>query len=681
MNAHGEADPIDGIVSIKSTAPTTATSCRATGAHTPFASSGWAAAAVVAAATAAGYMDPTSSSSGSNQNHHPHSASAFSVLPRDLNEARAPVTPIPIHAPVPKLAVSLSASPIPTELASPDIAVASTKLVPATPTSGFGGMAIDSPSVSAFAPSQLPNSAFYKPLASICSPIRRASANSSALGQQQQRYQKETLIEASQRAGVYGLNESASAPHTAVIAPAGLPSASLAEVNSALAAFASEPGDSNPTRKRKIGDADLHESLPSPATAAEENVDGTDNSGSGKRLRGEDNSSVVLPTLAMGAGAPMHEIHHARLAAIAGSDDEGGDNTNNDDDGWLLDMDQLVDTEALMVESPPPSPAASFDTDSAAELGIAEHHLAASASSPASLLRTPGRSGSRGSSDLFARWDRIPVNIFKRSRALASSNNRREMMVAHRNDDMVGTVSSLALTAIKSSRQRRALVGSTLLTQHTLPTDHRHQKGRHVGAMRKHSRALRNGHSPSLSANAFTVGLRRHASSTPSLNHVTQSADRSVGASVAASSDSDGGSTHVSSAKESAAMDASGPTDSGADETSSAKNHRIGEKLQDLNHHVRVVSGASASDSAGVSAGFEESADAADDGYAFGWLEDEEDLLLFADPDMQTSSFGRPPNMTMVLASSSPMLMPFASPAAAASRNGATSPAAPRHPH
>ncbi|KAJ1862463.1 hypothetical protein LPJ57_006370 [Coemansia sp. RSA 486] len=53
-----------------------------------------------------------------------------------------------------------------------------------------------------------------------------------------------------------------------------------------------------------------------------------------------------------------------------------------------------------------------------------------------------------------------------------------------------------------------------------------------------------------------------------------------------------------------------------------------------------------------------------DSEYAFGWLEDEEDLALFAMPGMQAadvsgSSFQEPPSLTMMLASAAPMLMPY----------------------
>ncbi|KAJ1892152.1 hypothetical protein LPJ81_005611 [Coemansia sp. IMI 209127] len=671
-NAHGEADPIDGIVSIKSTAPTAAASRRATGAHTPFASSGWTAAAVVAAATAAGYIDPSSA-----QRQHQHHAPPAYVLPRDLNEARAPTQ---------QIAAVLDTPSAPIESASPDTAAT----LPTQFTRGPTDLLLESPSASAFTPSQLPNSSFYKPLASICSPIRRASSSSAV--NQQQMHLKDPA-------------DSASAPLTAMVSRAGLPLASLAEVNDALVAFADQRSGASSAHKRKASDG-LYESVRPVAEYAED----VENAGS-KRMRGSDSvvaakagigmlvspqtphTAVATPTLALGAGAPMHDMHHTRLAALVGSDDDDNDN-NDDDDGWLLAMDQLVDTEALMVDSPPPSPAIDFDAGTASDIS---ENLPAAASS----LESRSRRGASRGSDLFARWDRIPVNIFKRSRALASSSNRRDM-IAH-SDDMMGTVSSLALTAIKSSRQRRALVGSTLLTQHTLPAE---PMGRH-SAMRKGPRTTKH------------AGARRHASAsvsggstlalltqmpppqpTPlSSRTSTQAADGLSRNGVAHSegaafflrgSDSDGGLTRASSAipsaKGSTAVGAPGSNsmDISPDDAATGGN-AFAERMRE---HIRLVSGATANDASSDCAGAEDAyhhetdaGEGSDCGYAFGWLEDEEDLLLFADPDLESSGFRRPPNMTMVLASSSPMLVPYRTSGTAATRNGAASSSAPRHPH
>ncbi|KAJ1795743.1 hypothetical protein LPJ75_007377, partial [Coemansia sp. RSA 2598] len=98
--------------------------------------------------------------------------------------------------------------------------------------------------------------------------------------------------------------------------------------------------------------------------------------------------------------------------------------------------------------------------------------------------RSDSASSGVGGLDMLSRWDRIPVNIFRRSRALAS--NHRRGMVSQ--DDMMGTMSSLALTAIKSSRQRRALVNTTLLAQHTLPAEAALQQQAFKHAMRGGSR-------------------------------------------------------------------------------------------------------------------------------------------------------------------------------------------------
>ncbi|KAJ2830075.1 hypothetical protein GGI24_001987, partial [Coemansia furcata] len=269
-------------------------------------------------------------------------------------------------------------------------------------------------------------------------------------------------------------------------------------------------------------------------------------------------------TLAMGAGTPMHgaplllranSAHHA--AAEAASDD--------DDDDWLLAMDQLVDTEALLIKSPPSTP---VDASMLGGMG--------------SALDLPHVGRSMGP-DPFARWDRIPVNIFRRSRALASSH-RRDIAAQHGlMSGGGGGMSALALTAIKSSRQRRALVNSTLLTQHTLlpppppPTP--------------------------LGSRAASMG---RASRTPSSLSTADSASY-------------------------ASAPAASPMRSAIGGRKSAGG--------------RVVA-----------------ADAAAEGmYAFGWLEDDDDLALFAMPELSTRD--APPSMTMMLAASavSPMLRPFGS--------------------
>ncbi|KAJ2763146.1 hypothetical protein IWQ56_004895, partial [Coemansia nantahalensis] len=388
MNANGEADPIDGIVSVKSSSGRPGSSRMATGTHTPYARSDWRMAAA-AAAVANAYLD------------RPMSPTMSYVLPRDLNEARTPGMPLAVlpgdgDASAAGASSASSATMAPASVPPEDKDDGTSAPVP--------------PRAARTLTSQLPNSSFYKPLSSISSSSTRTSGCDSA---------------------------TASAPATATYAGGGAPLVSLAEVNAALAAFS----ECQPT------DAAASARPPAPKRKASQfgpqsTVSGADD----KRARhaGQmhppslalstlfelDDPPAANPTLAMGAGAPMATATPMRGRFYASDEGDG-------DDDWLRTMDQLVDTDALLVQSPPPSPA--DGVGSAADLA-------------------------RGLP--FARWDRIPVNIFRRSRALASS---RRVLALH--DDSLAGPSSLAMTAIRSSRQRRALVSSTLLTQHTLSAE------------------------------------------------------------------------------------------------------------------------------------------------------------------------------------------------------------------
>ncbi|KAJ1810322.1 hypothetical protein LPJ75_004234, partial [Coemansia sp. RSA 2598] len=220
MNANGEADPIDGIVSIKSSSKTAGATRMATGTHTPFFPSGWR-----AAAAAAAYLD------NQNQPALPY------VLPKDLNEARSPTIALAAAtaAEAQAEADAMVAAVVGSESAQKGVAeevssshlaarglldaglagspskalgtIASAEstatIVPSEQASAkhvagedpgfYSGIDADSaaparhlqPQSAAAATSftsQLRNSSFYKPLSSICSPIRR-TASSSAVSQ------------------------------------------------------------------------------------------------------------------------------------------------------------------------------------------------------------------------------------------------------------------------------------------------------------------------------------------------------------------------------------------------------------------------------------------------------------------------------------------------------------------
>ncbi|KAJ2114323.1 hypothetical protein IW146_003181 [Coemansia sp. RSA 922] len=627
MNANGEADPIDGIVSIKSSATTA--SRMATGTHTPFVASGWRAAAAAAAAAAA-YLDGSI----------PPAVSY--VLPKDLNEARSPS--VALAAAQAQAQAEAEASERGDVLAIPGLSVfaessMSCDSAPPTASSTTARMsaftigsddetttaaaaeltAVESkdasetklpqPAAGGFLSSQLSNSSFYKPLSSISLSARRTSSisvSTPVAAAAQPRHRSLSGTEESPESISTDVDSVAAALFSDVPPPV----ISLAEVNAALNALVEQGSAGLPIDmwaadasgmgmlKRKLDDS-----------ASELAADGMD-----KRRRGDleleaaafDISSLFATdpatprprhsdslTLAMGVGTPMQatplrgNVHHAV-------------NTASDDDDWLLAMDQLVDTEALLIKSPPSTPV------DASMLGIG--------SSALDISQHSALSGQSVGPDPFARWDRIPVNIFRRSRALASSHRRD---IGAQDGMMGGGMSALALTAIKSSRQRRALVNSTLLTQHTLPPP---PPPTPLGS-RLVSMAGMGG-----PANIYRTPSTRERRLPPSL----------LGASEDLSSQASDLSTAATDSYSN--MPAGSPT-------SLARSGLAGRKSVG----GRVVSG-------GTSA-----ADAADSIYAFGWLEDDEDLALFAMPELSTRD--AQPSMTMMLAASavSPMLRPFGS--------------------
>ncbi|KAJ2909757.1 hypothetical protein GGI21_001558 [Coemansia aciculifera] len=497
MNANGEADPIDGIVSIKSN--TAAASRMATGTHTPYAtSSGWRVAA--AAAVAAAYLDSSL----------PPPVSY--VLPKDLNEARSPDI---------AMAAAAQAETETSECGGDLSATArmSTFSIASEEPERSSDSAAKPPTSGGFLSSQLSNSSFYKPLSSILLPVRRTSS------------------------AAVSAAPPADPPLSCAEEPSNMPVISLAEVNAALSAlvdhtngdmWAAEAGSTG-VLKRKLDDP-----LACPTDAD-------------KRRRGDVESDHDVATFDLdalfGTGVATTPQQQFRadhppplsLAMGAGTPMRGTNAAASDDDDWLLAMDQLVDTEALLIKSPLTTP---VDPSSMLGLDMSQH-------SSSSL-------GARPSMDPFARWDRIPVNIFRRSRALASSNRKDAM-------------SGMAITAIKSSRQRRALVNSTLLTQHTLVTQQPPPPP------------------PPTPLSSRSASMR--------------------------------GSHYTASAPLPMSLLAPPPPPPRSARKSDATDSSI---------------------------------------YAFGWLEDDEDLALFAMPELATSD-AHQPSMTMMLAASavSPMLRPI----------------------
>ncbi|KAI8320457.1 hypothetical protein GQ54DRAFT_214537 [Martensiomyces pterosporus] len=730
MNAHGEADPIDGIVSIKSSnaggsgsrTGFMSPSRMPTGAHTPFVAPGWRAAA---AAAAAAYLDG------------PKPPAIPYVLPKDLNEARSPSIAAAVQQTelsVPEAASTASPEPNDNSSSAVDNAAPESEqqqgaYKTASPSSVIAAAAAAakekksreasvspksaqtlSTSSSGIFTTQLPNSSFYKPLSSICSPVRRTPSNGAVpIGQGGSGNepasdgvapQPNTDASASTGVGVPDVPGTTFAP--------GTPLVSLAEVNAALtmladqapasaspATMANRPGQSGNMLKRKMSDGRADDAQNSGAD--EKRVKNSTASGSGADsvfdgLAGESSISIDLsaffadgaamdndtPTISL-SGTPQR--NKGGTPADMNSIMSAGEKSAEDD--WLLAMDQLVDTEALLIKSPPPSPADATGLEAATP--DISHHL-----SP--LARGGSSEGSGAGADPFARWDRIPVNIFRRSRALASSH-RRDIMAQ---DSVLGAMPSLALTAIKSSRQRRALVNTTLLAQHTLPAEAALQQH----AMKLASRGRRGIRTSTgsysqlaaayppppppptpLDSNAST---RQSAgdlgsSSAASLVPLQMLQDHKIGHSM---SEQPGGLLQVRTLGSSSAATSPPRVLARADSRHErhkqlASNGIVTEpgtpwdSSSQVSDHSEAAAGsngnnlgAPAAASTGPTTRRRRSNSRPDASsgnsseYAFGWVETEEDLALFSMPEL-TPGDGSSGAAAMVLASASPMLMPF----------------------
>ncbi|KAJ1962853.1 hypothetical protein GGI12_002401 [Dipsacomyces acuminosporus] len=690
MNAHGEADPIDGIVSIKSSNAGTSGSRTGfmspsrlpTGAHTPFVAPGWS----TAAAAAAAYLG------SSNPPAVPY------VLPKDLNEARSPNVAAGIQrngssslghpANAGSNSEANEQSSTAADNASADSEQERDAYKSASPSSVIAASAKDrrndeasqspklasTPSMhsSSIFSTQLPNSSFYKPLSSICTPIKRTASSSTVPASQEGKAEEASSAPSKEPASTKSDTgaSTASAQSTSISTTslvAGIPQASLAEVDAALTVLAEQvstsvasPGamsssgsgeQSGNALKRKVSDADAIGLLKS---------DGED-----KRLRSNSDNSlgglinesaapVDFSAFFVNSSAPSGASPSASLAATPqrsiGMFGFSAANEEGAEDDWLLTMDQLVDTDALLIKSPPPSPA------DGAEMAISASDISQHLSSIAEGSGNP-------STDPFARWDRIPVNIFRRSRALASSH-RRDIMSQ---ENILGAMPSLALTAIKSSRQRRALVNTTLLAQHTLPAE----GARHAPKGRRSVRSSGSSH-PRLVANVpppppptplgSLVANAIQASSTAPLQAIQ---NRKISHSV---SGQPSNSPHLTAA-------GAGPMPKLARADSRHERHK-----QLASNGIVTEPGTPWDSSSQISDNSENNAAArssaiesprsrrrSDAGggnsaeYAFGWLENEEDLALFSMPELTPGGNGNSSRnpAAMVLASASPMLMPF----------------------
>ncbi|KAJ2502784.1 hypothetical protein GGH96_000801 [Coemansia sp. RSA 1972] len=663
MNANGEADPIDGIVSIKSSSGRSGASRMATGTHTPFALTDWRVAA--AASAAAAYLDSTK----------PPAVSY--VLPKDLNEARSPRVAMAAAAAAAGssteandatfnsasemaqsefVSASMLSAVSPSDLSSTATASAASNSALASQRSYNSSLygaglprttrALSMSSSGAFT-SQLPNSSFYKPLSSICTPARDSTSGTAGAAQQASIVSAPLigapttgmpLVSLSEvSAALAVLSEPVVTPSTAVATPLKR-KASMG--GSALGADLNIQTNSGDKRIRRVSDPELESG---PGTMFDSSsLDLSTlfaNSGlaSASSMYDMDGVQAINPTLAMGAGTPMH-----------GGYGPLRDDPVSDDD-WLLTMDQLVDTDALMVQSPPPSPAEGVG----GVTGISNH-----------LSLVSGRSSTTGASDPFARWDRIPVNIFRRSRALASSSRR--LLAAQ--DSSMGAMSSLAMTAIKSSRQRRALVNSTLLTQHTLSAEAALQQHAMKHALRGDRRGMQR------SESAAMMGMRVPPAPPPTpltsramLHHpnaMTTADSPLASISPSRTSRADGRGV-TTSQRRSKALDFSARSAGAAD--LSGRHRRLVSNgiVTDVGTPCEVMSLASDSSETvdrsqhGASVALNDTdGNTSDIGYAFGWLEDEEDLSLFAMSNIDEAD-DQQPSMTMLLASNSPMLMPF----------------------
>ncbi|KAJ2076529.1 hypothetical protein H4R24_005649 [Coemansia sp. RSA 988] len=657
MNSNGEADPIDGIVSIKSSTPRANSSRMVTGTHTPFMNSDWRMAA--AAAAAAAYLDSSKPSS------------APYVLPKDLNEARSPTIALSTAAesfcfdePATTAGISLSTTASGaadnTDLSGISLdwgceSKYGTELpvvtrTPSAPTLGSGLFA-----------SHLPNSSFYKPLSSIRSPAKGATVTATTTIQQGDASNE---LPNAQSDPPFRINTAAavttgSTDNGAIMASGEQAGLKRKADNNHASASQSAISDIEDKRVRRESQSHNNKSYESSALDL-------------SALFELDGARTDSPVTAAGVGSLMRERHN--FNTWHGEDDDG-------DDDWLLTMDQLVDTDALLSKSPPPSPVEGANSES-------------NAFGHSPLGSGRGRSGPAASgSDPFARWDRIPINIFRRSRALASSNHR----LMRSQDDSMGGMSSLAMSAIKSSRQRRALVSSTLLTQHTLPAEATLQQRSMRQTLRHDQRGMRRVQSSTTTAGALGLHMPPlpplPPPSTPlsaqATLQTTRTADwggtsASVSPSAIHRSNSHSATTVVK--RRSRALDftrkprlidrsvskstrtnelrgrhrklvSSGiVTDIGTPCGSSSQVSDCSETATNTTTPMTLASGN------GVGFQTDDGGRESESEYAFDWLEDEEDLALFAMPEISHANDiqqQQQPSMTMVLASSSPMLMPF----------------------
>ncbi|KAJ2883620.1 hypothetical protein FB639_002136 [Coemansia asiatica] len=833
MNANGEADPIDGIVSIKSSSKTAGATRMATGTNTPFFPSGWHAAA------AAAYLD--------NQNQPALSY----VLPKDLNEARSPsialaaatvaeaqaeadamvaavvgsesvfaerheqqngekasshpatlcLTDVEL-AESPKtldiISAATTATIVPSEqvsakhaceeYAKPNFEIMASDIAASTRRSHLQQQPQSATATATSFTSQLRNSSFYKPLSSICSPIRRASSSSALSQQPSSKHVTNASAAADQLHAIQqsAVKVSSLDAQKQVVEPIndasngfipGAPLVSLAEVNAALSVLAEESAPASPAEhnlsigsdyamsgrndncnilKRKISD----NSIAAGIVGDDKRARGDDVAFAGKHFavnaetdadteaKAESEGGSYIPIdmsmlfaasssscsavssipariarpgtpqrasnsiVAMGAGTPIR----GSMTSLG-----DGHETESDMDDWLMTMDQLVDTDALMIKSPPPSPAEGAVADLGPEISRQLSSIGVLGSQ-----RPDSASSSAGGLDMLSRWDRIPINIFRRSRALASSHRRG--MVSQ--DDMMGTMSSLALTAIKSSRQRRALVNTTLLAQHTLPAEATLQQQAFKHALRnsssssgdsgnngkgggrrsgKISRALssammapppppptplsqiasnthRRSSMDTTSATAMEPSVYSSMDTMlESSNGVAKDANSKVSAFSAFSSQTNiqSGSGYYYRRQ----LSFSGSAASDAEIDQQPSHHSLlgrSNQMQPRSSAENVAEGLESQlctddparsnttdyvETAQTTASTDPSMSGVDNGsdceYAFGWLEDEDDLALFAMPELQnadgsgSSSFQEPQSLTMMLASAGPMLMPY----------------------
>ncbi|KAJ2304823.1 hypothetical protein IWW55_002245 [Coemansia sp. RSA 2706] len=194
-------------------------------------------------------------------------------------------------------------------------------------------------------------------------------------------------------------------------------------------------------------------------------------------------------------------------------------------------------------------------------------------------------------------------------------------------------MSSLAMTAIKSSRQRRALVNSTLLTQHTLPAEAALQQHAMKLALRGDRRGMRR------SESASVLGLHGPPPAPPPTPLSARALLHQARTASAMNSP-----TTISPKRSGIVTDVGTPYESQSQASDSSETATAAANGRQTNSIAPEDADGNGSDT----------------GYAFGWVEDEEDLALFAMPSIDESE-DQQPSLTMLLAANSPMLMPYRS--------------------